>query len=175
MISEREFAQIVGNTKSIVLAAVVKNLPERFHYLIDDAVQETYLRAYRALVKNRFRGDSALSTWLYSIARNEALRITKKSLREEQKQQKLSIKSTEHLDNNSVKDTTGILAEKDAYKNYLSRLPRIQKEVVELYLKGFSEKEIASSLSIAGGTVKSRLSRARELVSRMRNSEEKNG
>ncbi|MBN2435335.1 MAG: RNA polymerase sigma factor [Spirochaetes bacterium] len=173
MISERDFAQIVGKTKSIVLSAVAKNLPERFHYLIDDAVQETYLRAYRALVKDKFKGESELSTWLYAIARNEALRITKKSLREEQKQKEFSKKSMERIENKDVKESDDVFAQKEAYQNYLIRLPRIQKEVVDLYLRGFTEKEIAAFLSIAGGTVKSRLSRARELISRMRNSEEK--
>ncbi len=37
----------------------------------EDALQETYLQAYRAL--GRFRADSKLSTWLVRIAVNEAL------------------------------------------------------------------------------------------------------
>jgi RNA polymerase sigma-70 factor (ECF subfamily) len=37
----------------------------------EDAVQEAYLRAYRALAT--FRGESKLSTWLVRITANEAL------------------------------------------------------------------------------------------------------
>jgi RNA polymerase sigma-70 factor (ECF subfamily) len=37
----------------------------------EDAVQEAYLQAYRAI--GGFRGDSRLATWLVSIAVNQAL------------------------------------------------------------------------------------------------------
>ena len=37
----------------------------------EDAVQEAYLQAYRAM--GSFRGDARLSTWLIRIAVNEAL------------------------------------------------------------------------------------------------------
>ncbi len=37
----------------------------------EDAAQEAFVRIWKALP--RFRGDSALSTWVYSIARNAAL------------------------------------------------------------------------------------------------------
>src|SRR5436190_16739739 len=37
----------------------------------EDAVQETYIQAFRAL--DRFRGESSLATWLTRIAANEAL------------------------------------------------------------------------------------------------------
>jgi RNA polymerase sigma-70 factor (ECF subfamily) len=46
-----DFTEIVNSTKSIVLSAIEKNLAERFFHSIDDVVQETYLRAYKALVK----------------------------------------------------------------------------------------------------------------------------
>jgi RNA polymerase sigma factor (sigma-70 family) len=39
----------------------------------EDVAQETFLRAFKALA--RFRGESALSTWLYAIARRECYRI----------------------------------------------------------------------------------------------------
>ena len=37
----------------------------------EDAVQETFLKAFRAL--DGFRGDSSLYTWLYRIAQNQSL------------------------------------------------------------------------------------------------------
>ncbi|MDA3899200.1 MAG: sigma-70 family RNA polymerase sigma factor [Spirochaetes bacterium] len=171
MVSEKEFAEIVGATKKVVLSAIARQLPPEFHNLIDDVAQETYIRAYRALVKNRFKGESQLSTWLYSIARNEALRMLKKATQEEAKREKERKRREELLIKQVGREVT---EERDAYDYYISLLPDIQKEVVDLFLKGFSEKEMASRLSVARGTVKSRLSRARESLARLRNKEEYN-
>ncbi len=60
--TETEFARIVHATKAVVLSAVEKHLAGRFYHAIDDVVQETYLRAYRSLTSDKFRGDSAIST-----------------------------------------------------------------------------------------------------------------
>lgn len=42
----------------------------------EDALQETYIKAYQALP--RFEGRSSLKTWLYRIATNEALMVLRK-------------------------------------------------------------------------------------------------
>jgi hypothetical protein len=44
-VTEKEFAGIVGATKEAVLAAVRRHPAARFYHAVDDAVQETYLRA----------------------------------------------------------------------------------------------------------------------------------
>jgi RNA polymerase sigma factor (sigma-70 family) len=46
---------------------------------MDDALQEAYVKAFRALP--RFRGDSKLGTWLYRIAYNACLDELKRSHR----------------------------------------------------------------------------------------------
>ena len=50
------------------------------HEDAQDALQETFVRVYRGW--NTFRGDSALSTWIYRIATNESLRILEARKRE---------------------------------------------------------------------------------------------
>ena len=47
------------------------------HDRADDMSQEIFLRAFR--YRHSFRGDSRLSTWLYSITRNHCLTAMKKS------------------------------------------------------------------------------------------------
>jgi RNA polymerase sigma factor (sigma-70 family) len=42
----------------------------------DDLLQQTFIRAWNGI--GNFRGDSALSTWLYRIAANESLAFLKK-------------------------------------------------------------------------------------------------
>ncbi len=55
----------------------VANLVSRYvsnHSDVPDIVQETFIKAYRALPN--FRGESAFYTWLYRIAVNCAKKIT---------------------------------------------------------------------------------------------------
>ena len=85
---DKEFAGIVNSTKPIVLSAIKKYVAAQYFHSIDDVVQETYLRAYKSLIKNSFRGESSMETWLYAIARNESLRMMKKINREEIKLKK---------------------------------------------------------------------------------------
>ncbi len=156
-----EFAEIISSTKSIVLGSIRKNLfPEHVDF-IDDVVQETYLRAFKALSKNQFRGDSEISTWLYQIARNESLRLNQKLKRKIIKEEKLKL----HLTENSYEV---IPAENEnlfsTIYNLLNKLPFIYKSVIEKQLAGKSEKQIALELNISKGTVKSRVFRAKELL-----------
>ncbi len=157
--TEKEFAEIVNTTKKIVLSAVSKHLAERFSFAIDDVVQETYLRAYRSLVGNKFRGESALSTWLYTIARNESLRMSSKLEREEKKIEKL--KNTPQADET---EDSGLI---EKYFNLLKKIPEKYSDILFHYYNGFSEKEIAEKLQISKGTVKSRNSRGKALLKKL--------
>ncbi|HEY1405165.1 MAG TPA: hypothetical protein VF857_01020, partial [Spirochaetota bacterium] len=65
---DKEFAIIVRKTKKVVLSSIGRHLPARFSHAIDDIAQESYIRAYRSLVKGAFRNESSLETWLYAIA-----------------------------------------------------------------------------------------------------------
>lgn len=154
MISEKEFAGIISETKQYVLSAIARNLPERFSHAIDDIVQETYFRAFRSLSKGAFRNESKISTWIYVIARNEALRMTSRLAREEQKAQREMEKRREELIEDHDSD--------DAVQSAVEKLPPNHRQIMELFLSGMKEKEIAHKLEIPKGTVKSRMNRARE-------------
>ncbi len=160
--TEREFAEIVNDTKGIVLSAIEKHLSNRFSHAIDDVVQETYLRAYRSLVNNSFRDDSKLSTWLYTIAKNECFRMDKKLSREEIKFQK-SVEMAKLSGQQGTEFSTDI-----AYlRELITQLPEKYRSVIELISLGFSEKAIADKLNLKRGTVKSRASRGREMLQRI--------
>jgi RNA polymerase sigma-70 factor (ECF subfamily) len=161
MIKEADFAAIIEDTKKVVLSAVSRTLPQDYYHAIDDVVQETYLRAYNSLVAGKFREESALTTWLYTIARNESLRMIKKLKREEKKREKAAEKQKVTMAKSIDKEQQPDLSP------YIADLPEVQRAVMELYLTGHSEKDIAGKLEIAQGTVKSRLSRARESLRTM--------
>jgi len=157
--NEKEFSAIVTQSKGIVLSAIEKNLAERFYHAIDDVAQETYLRAYKNLIKNKFRGDSAIETWLYRIAVNESLRMNQKLKREEDKQKK-SISAFEIKPENEAN-----MAEEIAeLKNAIPDLPEKYRDVLSLVFEGRSNKEIALKLKIMPGTVKSRTFRGKEML-----------
>ena len=161
--NEREFEEVVKNTKKTVLSAIGKNMTPRFYHAIDDVAQETYIRAYKALEKNSFKGDSSIETWLYTIARNESIRMNKKLLREEEKSKKVltafneinKMESEEYLPDSE--DTEYI-------HEHISLLPEKYRDVLTLSSKGFNINDISQKLSIPLGTVKSRSSRAKKMV-----------
>jgi RNA polymerase sigma-70 factor (ECF subfamily) len=170
--NDHDFARIVHETKAVVLSAVEKNLADRFHHAIDDVVQETYIRAYRGLVAKSFRGDSALSTWLYTIARNESLRMNSRLAREEEKF-KRSVDA--FVFESQIRADEGDTAPADELKALLAAiglLPEKYRAVMDLVALGLTEKEIAERLAIKTGTVKSRTSRARRLLKKMRREEQ---
>ncbi len=158
---EKDFAEIVKSSKGVVLSAIEKNLAERFSHAIDDVAQETYLRAYKGLMKNQFRGDSSMSTWIYTIARNESLRMNKKLEREEEKARK-SMEIHEEMAAADKEDNSIALL-----KDYLSRLPDKYRSVLTLVSAGHSTGDIAEKLNIRQGTVKSRTSRGKKLMHQM--------
>jgi RNA polymerase sigma-70 factor (ECF subfamily) len=159
--TELEFAAIVGRTKKIVLAAVRKHLAVRFSFAIDDVVQETYLRGYRHLAGGRFREESSVESWLYAIARNESLRMNKKLMREEDKTRKAA-------EDRELSMSAGLAADEViSLELLIGRLPEKYRAVMTLKARGLSEKDIADTLGITTGTVKSRFSRGKEMLQKL--------
>ena len=157
--TEQEFAKIVGATKNTVLQAVRKHLAAQYFEAIDDVVQETYIRAYKSLVAGKFKEESALSTWLYRIAANEAKRMNEKLLREEKKVSKLA-------DFTLLNTSAGEYHELSLMP-LIEKLPEKYRDVIKLKALGNDETQIAGMLNIPKGTVKSRLSRGKGILYRL--------
>ena len=167
-LTEAEFADIVSATKKVVLSAVRRNLDARFVDAVDDVVQETYLRAYRSLARGKFRGESALSSYLYVIARNEALRMNRRRGREDKAVTYESEISREIVDQReSTADAAERRLEHLRLTEMLERLPEKYRVVLRLYGAGRSQQEIAEELELEPGTVKSRTSRGKEMIRKM--------
>jgi RNA polymerase sigma-70 factor, ECF subfamily len=117
----------------------------------EDAVQATFVRAFRALP--RFRGDSAPRTWLYRIATNEALGLLRR--------RKPLPEWTEEIP--GAPDGAGAVVERLAVRAALARLSPEHRAVLVLRLwEELSYGEIAAVLGISLSAVKMRLNRARE-------------
>lgn len=159
--TEADFASLIGKTKGVVLGAVRKHLYARHAHSIDDVVQETYLRAFRKLAT--FEERSRLTTWLYTIARNESFRMNQRLARREDRERNDVLERLEIANPIPVSDA-GIGEE---IRAQLRHLPEKIRQVMEKTVDGFSERETAESLRIPVGTVKSRASKGRELLSRL--------
>ncbi|WP_061223926.1 RNA polymerase sigma factor [Leptospira weilii] len=175
MMTESEFTEIVSSTREIVLSAIEKNLAERFSYAIDDVAQETYFRAYKALKKDQFRKESKLSTWLYTIARNESLRMNDKLRKEEKRTEKLAKSKKEEDFLTSHTDLNGNSRHSEwnsqeiigTLRALLVKIPDKYRKVLEFYLAGYSESQIAETMGLKPGTVKSRAFRGKEMIKRV--------
>lgn len=114
-----------------------------------DAAQETFITAWK--VRGRFRGTSAVTTWLLGIAHNECRRILRKSRIESALEDWLPDSSPgEHQ-----------LVNREALRVALGQLSADHREVVLLHeVEGLTHDEAAEVLGIPVGTVKSRLHHA---------------
>jgi RNA polymerase sigma-70 factor (ECF subfamily) len=121
------------------------------HEDANDLAQEAFIKAYRAL--DRFRGDSAFSTWLYRIAVNTCLnfRAGRKPRAEE---------LPEALEDHRPRADEGVLSEERSkrVRAAIKRLP--EKQRATLILKTYHElshEEVAGVLGSTVGTVKANL------------------
>jgi RNA polymerase sigma-70 factor (ECF subfamily) len=119
----------------------------------EDLVQETYLRALRAL--QRFRGDAPVRLWLLSIAR----RTCADHVRRRQRQRRL----LDRLTTEAVSDgAVPLSADLSLTLELLQRLDPDRREAFALtQLAGLSYEEAATIVGCPIGTIRSRVARAR--------------
>ncbi|MEP7116096.1 MAG: sigma-70 family RNA polymerase sigma factor [Acidobacteriota bacterium] len=135
-----------------------------------DLSQEVFLRVFRTV--RTFRGQSSLRTWIYRIVINQARNRQRWWRRRRQGDQvSLDQHVLDHGELRQPGDSASpdrLLVRKEAAARLwlaLDRLPFDQRTAVVLReFDGLSYEEIAFSLDIAVGTVKSRLTRARQAL-----------
>jgi RNA polymerase sigma factor (sigma-70 family) len=124
--------------------------------MLDDLVQEVFLRAWKGLPK--FRRRAKFSTWLYRIAWNVAADQRHAIARKHTQWQAL----TAHAPVQQEAPDVLQLHHQDLVQRGLQGLSFDHRTVIVLHdLEEFPQKEIAEMLHIPVGTVKSRLFHAR--------------
>lgn len=122
----------------------------------EDCAQEAFIQAWNKL--DKFRGDSAFSTWLHRVAVNAVLGRARKSKREQDRIQAAFEQSTAPVteaDNGELRDLS----------EAVNRLPEGARHVFVLHaVYGYSHEETGEMLDIASGTSKAQLHRARRLL-----------
>lgn len=128
------------------------------HEDAEDAVQEAFLHAYRAL--DRFQPDQPFAAWLNRIAANAALDLVRRR----------KVRDAEEL-HDSVALPFRDPAESDELRRRLrsglTMLTDRQRAVIVLHdVEGYKHAEIGSMLGIPEGTARSDLHHARALLRR---------
>ncbi len=136
-----------------------------------DITQEAFIKAYRALP--RFRGDSAFYTWLYRIAVNTAKNYLA-AQRRRPMDIELDLQDPEQYDLHArLKETDtpeGVTMGQElrtAVEKAIAALPEdLRTAIILRELDGMSYEEIAQTMECPVGTVRSRIFRARDAISK---------
>jgi RNA polymerase sigma-70 factor (ECF subfamily) len=124
----------------------------------EDAVQEAYLRAYKAY--SRFRGGDG-KAWLMTILRNVCFTMIKK-LRSHETPEPFDEEIHQSAGQSDLREAFRQKANAETLRAALEKLPVEFREIIVLHdLEGLAYKQIAAAVGIPIGTVMSRLARAR--------------
>lgn len=118
-----------------------------------DLLQETFVRVWRALPD--FRGDSALSTWIHTIAVRTALDRARSEERRQERRRMAGASTPER-----VEPKTGANVD---LERAIADLPDRQRRMFVLHaMEGYRCREVAELMGVATGTVQSQVFRARQ-------------
>lgn len=141
-----------------IVRAVLGNKPD-----VEDVVQDVFIKVYGALPK--FRGESKLSSWIYQIARNEALNQTRRNRR-----------AAEPLDDAPAEIPVEARPDEQYHRKILredlerclAELDEGFRTVLELrYMGEMSYAEICDATGLPMGTVKTNIHRAKAELKRV--------
>jgi RNA polymerase sigma-70 factor, ECF subfamily len=169
------FDELFERYSSMVFGLVFHILGDREEAL--DVSQEVFLTIFRKM--DTFRGESSLKTWIYCITVHRAAnrfrwwnRLRRRgtvSLEEHLSKapdHELFYNLTSGIQN--PEDALLMQEEREEIERLLLQLPLQQRIAVLMRdIEGLSYEEIAESMEISLGTVKSRIARGREMLKRL--------
>lgn len=135
-----------------------------------DAAQEVCIKIWRQL--KYFEGQSKFTTWLYRVVTNQCLDHIRKQKRKEEVSLYKKYDDSGHEETyeqeehyNPIEEHMERMAMQDVMTRALNELKKEYKEILVLRdMQGHTYDEIAEVLDLSSGTVKSRLSRARQAL-----------
>lgn len=150
--SRKEIERLMEEYGSSLLRMSAIYLKDAF--LAQDAVQETFLKAYRHL--NDYRGESSEKTWLTSILINTCRDMLKTAYFRHHSRMNMDMLSETPADFRFPDNT--VISE-------VMRLPAKYRVVVLLrYYEEMKIKEVSSALKLSVGKTRSRLNKANEIL-----------
>lgn len=146
-----DFAELVRRHDRQLRALVYRMLGSSSE--MEDVMQETYVSAFRGL--SRFRGEAAMSTWLFRIAYNACLRELERARRRH------AVPLDEGLAASPTSSSAAV-GERDALERALAGLRAEERSAVWLVdAVGFDFESATRIVGTTRGTIASRVSRGR--------------
>ncbi len=143
------FGEIVRRHRDRLWAVALRTVGDREEAA--DALQDALLSAYKAA--DRFRGDSAVTTWLHRIVVNACL----DRMRRRQSRPTVPLPETDVTPAPATDRDTALVV-----RDALATLPAEQRAALVLVdIQGYPVAEAAEILGVAEGTIKSRCARGR--------------
>ena len=125
----------------------------------EDLVQDVFLSAYKSF--HQFESGTNCRAWLFKILKNTFINKIKKAGREAKQVRELGGSAVREF-NSSTPVDKGL---DETIQNALNRLPEeFRMAIVLCDVEGFSYQEISEIMECPVGTVRSRISRGRQLL-----------
>lgn len=146
---------------------VRRHLNVRLESEVDDIVQHAIIVIERK--KHTWNGTAKFSTWCFGIALNTCINVNRRfGPRLDIVVQIDDLGSDDEftaLTSSYGESTVDIIERRqrmDEIAKWVASLPKCQRDVIELLADGSKQEDIAAKLGVPIGTIKSRISRARE-------------
>ena len=123
--------------------------------LAKDLCQETFIKVWKNL--SSFRGDSAITTWIFRIASNTCLRQI------ERNKVRISSKLNEDLAEEKLPDKESQI--KLLY-SFISELPEVDRIIISLELDNINQSEIAQIVGLSPGNIRVRIHRIKDQLTK---------
>jgi len=156
-VNEREFASLIREHSRIINKVSYFYAGDQWPF--DDLRQEIYVNIWLGL--KQFRGDSAISTWIYRVAVNSALM----ALRSSKSGVPTASVDLSLLDLSSEIDD----AQRENLQSLhalINRLEDIEKAIILLWLDEYTYEEIADTLGMKRNTVATKIHRIKDKLSK---------
>jgi len=153
--NEKAFRDLIERYHSTAYAVVRGVLGDRDE--VEDVLQMVYVKIHRGL--SGFRGDAKFSTWVYQIARNEAINLVKKRRLDTAPLEDVQVEAPGG-ESPEATYRRGQLGEQ--LERALQHLEENQRTALELrYMGERSYEEIAETMGVPLGTVKTYIHRGK--------------
>ena len=170
---EAAFAEVFELYKDMVYSLATKLLTDKSEAY--DVTQDVFLVLYRQV--KRFRGECSLKTWLYRVTLNQAANRNR-WWRRRFRGRPTTLSITGSFDDQTSLEPASqepsldrqllSIEAREAIEEGLARLPFDQRAAVILRdVQHLSYEDIAKTVGVSAGTVKSRIARGREKLRRV--------
>lgn len=156
--------EMVAATRGACLQRIAARVVRNPHDA-EDVVQDALVLARKNI--SQFRGDAHIGTWVGSIVRNCALmRLRRRDPLSSRVEEEIETALLEALPTKALDPEQTLILQLVSARaaSAIASLSLRHRETFELRLEGFSIKQIAERVQSPVGTVKARLSRARDQI-----------